>query len=211
MTSAPRPDALAEESRSDATQRPPAIIERMLAERQAQSLDQGTLRQTAVVAWQDRRGTLTGGIPATAAASCLLRPATGDMVLAWCPDSGRTAHIVAVLVRAADTDAPAVLASESALAVQAPSFRVEAQSVSISGEIVQIGCEDLLTHAKNAHAVEGTRTESARVRVAQIGTDIRRATTVDDEVKGTLLQRTGTWISNTAREARFKARSFLYD
>ena len=174
----------------------------MLAERQAESMRQGSLRETVVTAWQEDRCTLTGGVVAVQAASCLLRPATGDTVLAWCPDVGAPAHVVAVLARAAD--APAVLASESPLAIEAP-------SVGITGKVVQIGCEDLLTRAKNAHAVEDTRTETARLRVSQIGTDIRRATTVDDEVVGTLLQRTGTWISNTVREARFKARSFLFD
>ena len=203
MTTAPHaaPTAAASE---DAAPRQPAqaVIERMLAQRQAAATDQGTLRQTTVVAWQDDRGTLAGGIPATPAASCLLRPGAGDTVLAWCPDAGAPAHIVAVLARA--SDAPAVLTSNTALVIEAPSFGVSAKTV-------QIGCEDLLTHATNAHAVEGTRTETARVRVAQIGTDIRRATTVDDEVTGTLLQRTGTWMSNTVREARFKARSFLFD
>lgn len=178
------------------------VIERMLAERQAESADQGTLRQTSVVAWHDGRGSLTGGVAATRAASCLLRPAAGDTVLAWCPDSGAAAHVIAVLARPADAEA--VLSADAPLAIEAP-------SIGISGKVVQIGCEDLLTRARNAHAVEDTRTETARVRVSQIGTDIRRATTVDDEVVGTLLQRTGTWISNTVREARFKARSFLFD
>ena len=184
-----------------------SVIERMLAERQADAGGAGTLRQTTVSAWQGGNGTLAGGIAASRGASCLIRPGTGDTVLAWCPHAGGSAYVVAVLAQAADAqgaDAPTVLSAEQSLALEAP-------SVGITAKVVHVGCEDLLTHARNAHTVEHTRTETARVRVAQIGTDIRRATTVDDEVSGTLLQRTGTWISNTVREARFKARSFLFD
>ena len=202
MTTMPRPEPVQPTEPTSAGSSTQTVIERMLAERQAEAADQGALRQTAVLAWRDGRGTLTGGVAATRAASCLLRPAEGDTVLAWCPDTGAAAHVIAVLARPASAET--VLSADAPLAIEAP-------SIGISGKVVQIGCEDLLTRAKNAHAVEDTRTETARVRVSQIGTDIRRATTVDDEVVGTLLQRTGTWISNTVREARFKARSFLYD
>lgn len=222
-SSAPSPDAKATPSSADATEADreraaQSVIERMLAQRQTDAGGGGVLRQTTVAAWQGGNGTLAGGVAAGRSASCLIRPETGDTVLAWCPLSGGRAHVIAVLARSADAagredagredsgreETRTVLSAEQPLAIEAP-------SVGITAKVVQIACQDLLTHAKNAHAVEETRTETARVRIAQIGTDIRRATTVDDEISGTLLQRAGTWISNTVREARFKARSFLFD
>ena len=66
---------------------------------------------------------------------------------------------------------------------------------------MHIQAEDFLTSTRNRHAVEHVRTETVDTRVAQIGTDVRRAGHASDEVEGTMLQRTGTWISNTV-EAR---------
>ena len=41
--------------------------------------------------------------------------------------------------------------------------------------------------------------------------DIRRVDTADERVSGTLMQRSGTWLSPTGRQARLKARSFLFE
>ena len=76
---------------------------------------------------------------------------------------------------------------------------------------MHIQAQDFLTSTRNRHAVEHVRTETVDTRVAQIGTDIRRASHASDEVEGTILQRAGTWISNTVREARHHARAFLFD
>ncbi|MYA67336.1 MAG: DUF3540 domain-containing protein [Gammaproteobacteria bacterium] len=156
------------------------------------------LGEATVTSWAEDRGTLDGGRPAAAAPSCLLRPRGGDRVRcrsgAWVR-SGR---------ERSDPRAPAVLAAPDRLSIEAP-------RVSLQGEVVQVAARDFLSCARNRHAVENTRTESSRLRVSQIGTDIRKATVSDERVTGALLQRVGTWISTTAHEARLKARTFLFE
>ncbi|MDE0706069.1 MAG: DUF3540 domain-containing protein [Rhodospirillaceae bacterium] len=159
------------------------------------------LGEATVTSWAEDRGTLDGGRPAAAAASCLLRPCVGDRVLCWSGAGG--AWVLAVLERS-DPRAPAVLAAPDRLSIEAP-------RVSLQGEVVQVAARDFLSCARNRHAVENTRTESSRLRVSQIGTDIRKATVSDERVTGALLQRVGTWISTTAHEARLKARTFLFE
>lgn len=177
-----------------------SVLERMLAQRDPPAR-QGSFEEVVVAAWSGRQGRLTDGRTAAAAASCLLRPAAGDRVVVWSGPDGRC-RVTVVLDRADDDTAVLSVPGEVSL---------ETTRLGISAETVHIAAQDFLTNTRNRHALEGTRTEIARVRVAQIGTDIRRASTADDEVTGTLLQRTGTWISKTVRDARFKARTFLYD
>ena len=160
------------------------------------------LGEAVVAAWSDDTGTLADGRIAGLGASCLLRPAPGDRVLAWAGEDGRC-WVLAVLQRQSQ-EAPAVLATGGAMTIEAPRLAMAAKAV-------HIVAEDFLTSTRNRHAVARTHTETCDVRVSQVGTDIRRATTVDDDIKGTLWQRTGTWISNTARDARLKARTFLFD
>ena len=182
-----------------------SVLEQVFARGGEASLD-GSLGETVVATWAGTVGTLVDGRVARLAASCLLRPTPGDRVLVWLAAARRGSAgegwIVAVIERASNETA--VLASASPLAIETP-------RLGISAGTVHIAARDFLTSTRNRHAVEDTRTETARVRVAEVGTDIRRATTADDQITGTLLQRTGTWISNTAREARFKARTFLFD
>ena len=168
----------------------------------AQTAATGEMHEADVAAWKDDAGTLGDGSPARLGASCLLRPEPGDRVLVWCA-SGRPARVLAVLERL-DDEATAVLAASGPLAIEAP-------RVAIASRTVQIRCDDLLTHSRNHHSVEDTRTDSARVRGAQGGVDVRRATTSSDEVSGTMIQKLGTWISTTTRDARLKARTFLFD
>ena len=56
-----------------------------------------------------------------------------------------------------------------------------------------------------------TSTETSRLRVTQIDTDVRRTGNADHTVAGALLQRMGTWVSTTVRDARLTARSFLFN
>ena len=164
----------------------------------------GGLQEADVRAWAGSTGSLADGRVAHLAASCLLRPAPGDRVLAWSggdADAG-PAWVLSVLERSSSE--VAVLASSAPLAIEAP-------RVGVSAQAVHIAAEDFITSTRHRHAVEDTRTETVRVRVAQVGTDIRRTETLDEEVAGTFLQRAGTWVSSTAREARLRARSFLFD
>lgn len=178
-----------------------SVLERMLA-RPAQPPGMGVMSETTVAAWTESTGTLADGRTARAGASCLLRPVAGDRVLVWSGEGG-SRWILSVLERPDDTPA-AVLATPGPLTVEAP-------RIGLAAGAVHIQAEDFLTTTRNRHAVEQTRTETVHVRVAQVGTDIRRATNATDEISGTFLQRAGTWISNTAREARLRARAFLFD
>ena len=181
-----------------------SVLERMLArgDERKPVAREGVLHEATVAAWTGTTGALSDGRKVRLGASCLLRPAAGDQVLVWPGNDGQS-WILGILARA-NEQAPMVLAGSGPIALEAP-------RVGISAQAVHIVSEDFLTSTRNRHAVEDTRTEVARVRVARIGTDVRRTTTTDDAVTGTLLQRAGTWISNTTREARLRARTFLFD
>lgn len=204
----PSQPGLSAEAVNDAGESPASILEQMFAggaERPAA----GSLAEAVVATWADAVGTLTDGRMAHLAASCLLRPVAGDRVLVWriaarqvVGIADAAAWVIAIIER--PSDAASVIASAVPLAIETPRLGVSAGAV-------HIAARDFLTSTRNRHAVEDTRTETARVRVAEIGTDIRRASMVDDQIAGTLLQRAGTWISNTTREARLRARTFLFD
>lgn len=176
----------------------PSFVEHLLRPREPRS----GLGEAEVLSWSDTAGVLDDGAVARQSVSCLVRPCPGDRVLAWSDDTG-TAWVLAVLQRP-DEAAGAVLSAPGGMTLEAP-------RIALSANAVQIAAQDFLTNVHNRHAVENTRTEHSKVRVSQVGTDIRRATTADDMVEGTFVQRTGTWLSNTVRDARLRARSFLFD
>lgn len=193
----------ADESMMKASAERPSVLERVLSENRG-TMDGGDILHEAVVAaWSGDRGTLTDGRMARQGASCLLRPAPGDRVLFWSGRDQGERWIVSILQRP-DSSAPAVLATSGPLAV-------EASRIGIAAGVVHVAAKDFLTNTRNRHAIENTRTETARIRVADIGTDIRRAATATDDVRGTFMQQAGIWISSTVREARLKARAFMFD
>jgi len=159
--------------------------------------------ESRIASWVEEGGMLEGGRVARLSASCLLRPESGDRVLIWRGGDG-CCWVLNVLERA-NADAAAVIAAGGA------GFAIRGKTVSMSGQAVHIAAEDFLTSTRNRHAVENTRTVNCKLRVSQIGTDIRRVATADEEVSGTLVQRAGTWLSTTMRDARLRARTFLFD
>ena len=168
---------------SDGVDDPASILKRVLARSNDEVPAVGSLREASVSVWTGATGVLSDGCTARLGASCLLRPAPGDRVLVWSGDHGRN-WVLSVLLRTSD-DATAFLAAPGPLAIEAP-------RVGISARAVHIVAEDFLTSSRNRHAVEETRTETVRTRVARIGTDVRRVNTVDDAIEGTFLQRAGT-------------------
>ena len=184
---------------------PASVLARMLARGGETS---GDFLEATIATWSGQSGTLENGRMAGLAASCLLRPAPGDRALVWsrqiAPESGATSTCWVLGILERPSDAAAVLSTSVPLAIEAP-------KVGIAAGAVHVAAEDYISSVRNHHAVEDTRTETVRLRVADIGTDVRRASTAVDEVSGTMLQRAGTWISNTVREARFRARTFLFD
>lgn len=177
-----------------------SVLGRMLAG-SVETPQAGSLGEAIVSAWSEHTGTLADGRTARLGASCLLQPGHGDRVLVWTGDDGQR-WVLNVLNRG---DATSALLSIPGTAT------VKADRIALSADAVHIQAEDFLTSTRNRHAVEDVRTETVNTRVAQIGTDIRRASHATDEVEGTILQRAGTWISNTLREARLHARAFLFD
>lgn len=160
------------------------------------------IRESRLLSWSGEVGVLEDGGAARLGASCLLQPAAGDVALVWAGGGGDR-WVLAVLERSA-ASTPAVLRASSPIAIEAP-------RVGVSAGTFQVAAETILTSARNHHAVEDTSTQTSRVRVAQVSTDIRRASTVDDQIEGAFLQRIGTWLSSTAREARLRARTFLFE
>ena len=189
---APRPPASADPAEA------PHFVAELLG-RTSEATD--GLSVAAIASWADDRGALADGRGVRVAASCLLRPAAGDRVLIWSGDE--ETWVLSVLERNA-ADAPVVLKSDTGVTIEAP-------RVALQGKVVQVAASEFLSSTRNRHAVEHTRTEHSKLRVSQVGTDIRRVGTADERVSGTLMQRTGTWLSTTAREARLKARSFLFE
>lgn len=186
----------------------PGFVEHLLAGRPARGPAPGDdphggqLTASEILSWSGAEGTLADGSMARVGFSCLVRPAPGDRVLIWPVEDG-CCWVLAILERRSATG-PAVLAVPGAAAL-------EASRIALSAQAVHIAAGDLITSVRNRHVVADTSTESSRLRVTQVGTDIRRARHADDTVDGTLLQRMGTWMSTTVREARLTARSFLFN
>lgn len=194
-----KPAPPARTSTSDGTPEAPGFVAELLGRAAA---EERGFASAAIASWADDRGVLADGRGVRAAASCLLCPATGDRVVVWSDADGET-WVLSVLERGSG-DAPVVLKSDAGVTIEAP-------RVALQGKVVQVAANDFLSSVRNRHAVEHTRTEHSRLRVSQVGTDIRRVDTADEQVSGTLLQRAGTWLSTTTRDARLKARTFLFE
>lgn len=175
----------------------PVTALRVVAEREPRP---GTLEEETVVrGCEGDEIDLAAGVTARIAPSCLVRPELGDRVLVWRRGGERVA--LAVLARAGD--GAAVVGSRTGLVLEAP-------RVSVRAERVHLHAGEVLTSARAVHEVSAISTQSAEVRVAEIGTDVRRAKNARDEVEGTLVERFGVWMSDTAREARIAARAMLF-
>ena len=90
-------------------------------------------------------------------------------------------------------------------------MRLASPTVAVAARAFQVHARDFLSSVRHRHAVEHLRTETVKTRVASVGTDVRRATHATDQVDGTAVQRTGTWLASAAREVRMHARAFLFD
>ena len=162
----------------------------------------GSMFEACIGAWSGRSGTLGCGTPACRGLSCLIEPCVGDRVIAWCGHAGER-WVLAVLDRPGD-DFDCTLSTPGPMRLESPTIAVTARSF-------HVYAQDFLTSVRNRHAVEHIRTETVKTRVANVGTDVRRATHVTDQVEGTTVQRAGTWLATTVREARMHARAFLFD
>ena len=166
------------------------------------AISEAGLSPARIASWVEQMGILDDGRQVRLSPSCLLQPNAGDQVLVWTNETGQST-VLSILVRQ-DKQAEFMFNINSPLTIEAP-------VVSLNAGSLRFKAEDFLSYAKRRFAVEHTRSESIKMRVAQLDLDIRRAGQVSDHVEGSFLQRAGTWISNTVREARHKARTFLFD
>lgn len=161
----------------------------------------GTLASGQIATWASRDGVLSDGRAVRLSTSCLLQPQADDVVWLWVGEE--TTWVLSILQRAAD-QAPLVLATDRQMTIQAPKLGIVAGTF-------QIQATDFFSQTKNHHSIAQTHTEEVNVRLAQIGTDIRRADRATDTIKAGLIQRAGTWVSITLNQVRQKARTFMFD
>ena len=178
----------------------PARVEQLLAGAAVPAASGGPV-EAEILSWSGEAGTLTDGRVAKAGFSCLIRPMASDRVLVWPADDG--CWVLGILHRRS-TGSPTVIAVQGAAAL-------EAARLSLSAQAVHISAGEYIASARNMHAVSDTSTETSRLKVTQLETDVRRTENADHTVNGTLFQRMGTWVSTTVRDARLTARSFLFN
>lgn len=176
-----------------------SVLERVL---EGQALGTSGMSHQLLASWEGSFGTLEDGRQVRLSPSCLLQPSSGDQVLVWTSETG-SVTLLLVLVRN-DEGADFELTSTTPITIEAPVLSLKAGSL-------RFKADDFYTYAKRRFAFEHTRTESMKMRIAQLDLDIRRAGTVFDHIEGSFMQRAGTWISNTVRDVRHKARTFLFD
>jgi len=167
------------------------------------AVTEGRMCEAVIAAWSGSEGRLSDGQAVRLAVSCLVRPQSGDVVLLWKPAVGDAAVALAVLRRSHE-DSGVVVGSSNPLSIEAPVMSLVAGDLNVSAR-------NILTNATNHHSVEDTRTQTNRLRVTQVETDVRKAGTVEDSIEGGFIQRLGEWISTTTKEARLRARTFMFD
>lgn len=162
------------------------------------------VNEAVISSWDGSSGLCADGRPVRLSGSCLVQPEAGDQVLVVnLDDANKQGAIIAILERPNET-LGVKLATGANLYISAPDINIRTKHL-------QSNSTDLLSHTVNRHIVEETRTLNAKIRVVELEMDQRIAKNVEYAVRGALWQRFGSWISNTATEARLKASSFIYD
>lgn len=165
------------------------------------------INEAVIVSWGGTSGCCDDGKSVRLGSSCLIQPVVGDRVLVTNQgNADEYGAIIAILERPLDTSDTSTLklAIGANLYLNAPEINIR------TGKLLSHS-NDLISHAINRHIVEGTRTLNAKIRVAEVERDQRVAKNVEDAIRGGLLQRFGSWLSDTATEVRMKASSFIYD
>lgn len=177
-----------------------SVLERML--RTDETKVEGAMHQTRLASWEDGQGLTEQGATVRKAASCLLDPEAGDTIVVWRNASGE-AWALNVLMRA-HASAPAMLSAGESVAIAA-------DQITIKGKSVHVHAEEVLENVTTKHAVFARHSETCQLRVADVGTDVRRAGHVNDIVRGSLMQKATNWIAHTVRDVRMHARAMMVD
>lgn len=180
-----------------------SVLGRMLTEETNPpgGADMHQMEEAMIARWSEKTGTLLDGRLVRMGNSCLVSPSTGDQVLVTSYKGD--CWLLAILKRA-DNNAKLTLSSSTRLDFQAP-------SITLITEKMNLTAEEFLSRVENRQCVEETHTQTSKLRVSEVETDIRTATTVEDSISGFRLQRMGQWLVNVAREARMTAKSFIFD
>ena len=155
--------------------------------------------------WKEGEGLLASGKKARQSISCLVQPESGDKVLYWTDQSGDepVAWIITVIARK-DPLAPV------SININAP-LKIEAPEIGFQSDTISIVADDFYSSSQTRNVIEQNRTETIDFRISHIGTDQRNAGSVEDRISGSFVQRIGTWFTNTLKEARHKARTFMFE
>ena len=180
----------------------PSILDRLLTpEPERPEAEGGALVSATIRTWDGDEGVVEDGSRAVRATSCLVVPAPADRVLVWREARGPM-RVLAVLSR--PSSVPMRLGLGETATLNAGILGIEARRI-------QQSAGEVLMCAREHHEVLEVQSSHVGTRVAEVGTDIRRAQHASDEVRGTLLQRAGAWMAHTLREARLSARATLFD
>ncbi len=195
MPDAPLPENQGAQS-VESAQQAHSVLDRVLDDKG------GHLFTGRIRSFESGKYLLADGRSVQVSASCLVQPKPKDWVLVWSNNHGQ-AWILNLLSRDS-ADEPLVISSDKAI-------QINARKIGLNAQTVHVKADNLVTHAVNNHSVEQTRTEQIKLRVTQVGTEIRRADRVLEKVNGSLIQKFGTWVVNAAQEVRHKARTVLFD
>ena len=180
----------------------PSVLDRLLSpEPGSVEAEGGALVSATVRTWSGDEGVVDDGSRALRATSCLVVPAPADRVLVW-RDVHGPMRVLAVLSR--PSSVPMRLGLGETATLNAGVLGIEARRI-------QQSAGEVLLCAREHHEVLEVQSSHVGTRVAEVGTDVRRAQHASDEVRGTLLQRAGAWMAHTLREARLSARATLFD
>ena len=151
--------------------------------------------------WSAQKKVLVDGRNALLSDGCLVKPASKDRVLVF-TDNLHSCTILAILERNSDT--PIALSATNTLAF-------ESNRTALSAKKIRWASTNFLSSALHHYITKDMQTEIIKMRITETHTIVRQATTTDDNIHGVLLQRFGTWLSDTAKEVRMKAKQFLFE
>ncbi len=161
------------------------------------------LEQAIILEWSKDSKRLTDGRVVESGNGCLFKPEAQDRVLVMTTGSETRVVLVAILERQ-DSAMPMTLECPEGMRLQTNLLKMDATKM-------QINTTHLLSASQHHCLVEGTHTETSRLKVTQSDSIVREVGSLEDRVGGTLFQRMSNWLSTTATDVRMKAKSFLFE
>lgn len=161
----------------------------------------GFMEEAVIDVWSAQKKVLVDGRNALLSDGCLVKPAPKDRVLVF-TENLHNCTILAILERGLSTSI--VLSATNMLAF-------EGNQATLAAKKIRWASTNFLSSASNHYIAKDLQTEIIKLRITETNTIVRQANTTDDNIHGVLLQRFGTWLSDTAKEVRMKAKQFLFE